>query len=90
MVFAKIMGVGDFIAIILILFAPVLPMKVILYGAAWLILKGGIFAMTGNIVSMLDVLCGLWTVALAFGAHSSTITIIVIIFLGQKVVFSML
>ena len=88
--FAKIMGVGDFIAIILILFAPVLPMRIVLYGAAWLILKGGLFAITGNIVSMLDVLCGLWTVALAFGAHSSTITIIVIIFLGQKVVFSML
>gem|GEM_PF-6919232 len=73
-----------------ILFAPVFPKNIILYGAAWLIIKGGIFAYTGNIVSMIDVLCGFYAVALAFGAHSTLLTVVAVIFLAQKVVFSML
>ena len=84
------MGVGDLIALILILFAPVFPKQIILYGAAYLIVKGGIFAYTGNIVSMLDVACGLYAVAVAFGHSSSLLTVLVVIFLAQKFVFSML
>ena len=84
------MGVGDLIALILILLAPVFPKNIILYGAAYLIIKGGIFAYTGNIVSMIDVACGLYAVAVAFGHSSSLLTVLVVIFLAQKFVFSML
>ena len=88
--FAKIMGVFDLYAIIAILLAPLFPIKLVLYGAGWLILKGGIFAMMGNIISYIDIFFGLYMVFLAFGISSSILTIIAIIYLGQKVLFSVI
>ncbi len=89
-VFAKILGLGDLFAMVIILFAPVFPKQIILYGAAFLILKGGLFAYTGNLTSLLDVGCGLYAVALAFGASSTILTVVTVIFLAQKAVFSWL
>ncbi len=88
MVFGKLMSIFDMYAILVMLLAPIFPLKWVLYGAGWLVLKGGIFAFQGNIVSMIDVFFGIYIVFVAFGISSTILTIIAIIYLGQKAAFA--
>lgn len=84
------MSIGDFYAILVILLAPIFPLKFILYGAGWLIVKGGLFAWAGNIVSFLDVGVGIYLLFVAFGVSSVILTVIAVLYLGQKILFSVL
>ena len=86
---AKLLAIVDLVAIFAILAAPILPVKVMMYSAGYLILKGGMFAiMSYDLASFLDLLCGVVIIFLAFDISNSTINLIVLLYLVQKVVFS--
>jgi len=84
----KLLALLDLGAVIAVLAAPILPQKMMLYAGAYLMGKGGFFAMSGNIISILDVICGILILLLAFGISHSTINLFIIIFLIQKIIFS--
>lgn len=85
----KILAIVDLVAVFAILAAPILPTKVIIYCAGYLIMKGGFFAITSyDIASILDVICGIIIILLAFGISHGTVNIIVLLYLIQKAVFS--
>ncbi|MFH1399679.1 MAG: hypothetical protein ABIG95_06220 [Candidatus Woesearchaeota archaeon] len=60
------------------------PKTLAFYLAGYLILKGGFFALGGNIVSFLDVGCGFYLILLSLGHASSFLTLFAVIFLIQK------
>lgn len=84
----KLLGLADLAAVITIIAAPILPANIIIYSAGYLIFKGGLFAINGNIISVLDVVCGIFTLLLAFDISHPYITLFMLIFLVQKVFFS--
>ncbi|MBI2147068.1 hypothetical protein HYU19_01165 [Candidatus Woesearchaeota archaeon] len=84
----KLLGLADLAAVLVILAAPILPMNIIIYSAGYLIFKGGLFAINGNIISILDVVCGILTLLMAFDISSPFITLFMLVFLVQKVFFS--
>ena len=86
---AKILGIGDLLSGMCILLASVFPAAWVIVFAKYLILKGGIFAVMGNVVSMIDVACGVYMIFLAFGYGWVVLNIIVIVFLIQKGLISL-
>tara|TARA_Y100000310_G_scaffold345618_1_gene467378 strand:- start:15717 stop:15974 length:258 start_codon:yes stop_codon:yes gene_type:complete len=85
------MGTIDLMVTLIILFYTLFPKSIIFYGAFYLIVKGLIFVLTSkDFASYIDVICGVYTVFLALGISHPIITIAVALFLGQKVVFSLL
>ena len=85
----KLLGGFDLIAVIVIFFSSIFPQKLLLYAAGYLLFKGMFFAMGGDIASIIDVLCGVYVVLISYGISSSFITVLVLIYLVQKVVFSL-
>ena len=86
----KILGVGDLITGIIVALSSIFPKGIILLGAKWLIIKGGFFALTGNMVSFIDVFCGVYVIFLAFGYNVTSLTILVAIWVFQKAIFSLI
>lgn len=86
----KIMGIMDFIAVVGILFAFIMPAKLLFYIGAYLIIKGGTFAYLGNIVSLIDVFCGLYALLLIAGVSFTVVTVLVLLYLAQKALFSLI
>ena len=87
----RALGLGDLITVLIVIFAQSLPHKAIIYGAFFLLLKGGLFfMMTRDIASIIDFTVGIYMVFLAFGAYSQFFHFLSIIFLGQKGLFSLL
>ena len=84
----KILGLADVVAAIVILAAPILPTNILVYSAGYLIFKGGLFALSGNVISILDIICGIFTLLIAFDISHPIITLFVLVFLVQKVFFS--
>jgi len=89
----KIFGVLDLIAAIIFglsycfHFIPKTMMFVI---AGYLILKGGIFLLTRDIASIIDVGCGIIIILSVFFNISHLIFIVTLIFLIQKGLFSLM
>jgi len=87
----KLLGIGDLIAaatIVMLAFTPiVLPKKLIFYAAAYLVLKGGLFWLSGDGVSFIDVLCGAYIIMLSIGLSVTLISVLAVIFLVQKNTF---
>lgn len=90
----KIMGFGDFVAalttVLIAVFPALLPRTIIFYIAGYLILKGGMFALSGNFISYIDVFCGLYLILMTYGISFTIVTIFVALFLFQKNIFSFL
>ncbi len=90
----KILGVGDVIAALttalVAAFPVLLPKRLVFYIAGYLILKGGMFATSGNIISYIDVFCGIYLMLLTYGISFKIITFFVVIFLIQKNIISFL
>ena len=85
----KIFGVFDLFCSLSILY-PILPEPVIVKLGSLLTLKGLVFAMTtADVASIIDIFCGIYIVAFAFGYVFSPISFIVIIYLVQKGLFSL-
>ena len=84
----KLLGIMDLAAVIAVLLAPALPAKVIMYIAAFVIMKGLFFGMTRSIINLLDIVCGVLIALMAFHITSTPIIIIITLFLLQKAFFS--
>ncbi len=69
--------------------SAIMPQKMIVYTGGYLMFKGLFFGMAGNIVSVLDAICGIFVVLMAFGITNTFIIVVVILFLLQKALFSM-
>ena len=77
------------LAVLTVIASPVIPMRFILIIGALLVFKGGFFALQGDAISFLDVICGFLILFLAFDVFSTIIMIIVVLFLLQKIFFTM-
>jgi hypothetical protein len=86
----KVLGALDLACVIAILFAAAFPQKLILLFAIYLMGKGGIFALSGDVVSYIDVVCGIYMLLLAFGMVNLVVSGIFAAYLGQKSIFSLL
>ena len=86
----KIMGAVDFCAALILLFNGVMPEKLIGYVASYLIGKGVLFGMAGDIASFIDTGVGIYAIFVAFGLSSTLLTTIATIYLLQKAVISFL
>ena len=88
--FVKILGVGDLITGIIVALSAIFPKAAILFAVKWLIIKGGLFALTGNMISFIDVFLGVYVIFLAFGHGITSLTIVTAIWVLQKAVFSLI
>ncbi len=86
----KLLGLFDLAAVMIILLSSVLPMKVVLYTGGLLVMKGLIFSLGGSLISLLDVLCGVLVILIAFKITSGIIILLVVLFLVQKALLSMI
>jgi len=84
----KLLGILDLIAVISILFAGFLPNRFLITIALLLIVKGTFFFITGNIMSILDGIAGVYLILLAFNVSVFIISLILAIYLGQKAIMS--
>jgi len=91
-ILGKTLAAADFIAIILILFSPLFSYDVLLIGAFFLIFKGGFFFLLsgGGFVNGMDMFCGMYLLLLAVGLSFSLVTLVSVLFLGQKVLMGFL
>ena len=86
----KLLGVADILAIIALLFVTLLPRKLVLIMALYLIFKGVIFMLGGGIFpSFLDLTSGVYIAAASYGISHWIPTLAVIIFLIQKALLSL-
>ena len=88
--FYKLFALVDIIAILAVVASPLLPLKAILAAGLLLLFKGAFFAMRGDVLSLLDVVCGMCIAFLAFGIGNTILLVVVVLFLLQKVFFSMI
>lgn len=86
----KILGLGDLLCIFAILFAKFLPLQIIILAAFYLIIKGMVFALGGDIVSFMDIGIGIYLLLTTINISSTFVTTIAVIFLAQKAIFSLL
>ncbi len=84
----RLLGVGDLLAAIILLLVGGVPAGLARGFAFYLIAKGGIFAVMGDKISILDILCGCYLLAAAYGFSVTLISVIAALFLVQKAVFS--
>jgi hypothetical protein len=86
----KAMGLMDFISGILIFFSFMMPRKVLLLVALYLLFKGFLFGYTGNIISWIDFMCGVYVFIIAFDVYLLILNIGFAIYLVQKSFFSLI
>ncbi len=86
----KLLGIIDLAAVIAVLLSPILPTRVLLALGIFIILKGLTFGITRSVMNLLDIVCGLLIILMAFKITSLTIIILVTLFLLQKAFFSII
>lgn len=86
----KLLGFIDLAAVIAVLLSSILPTRVLLALGIFIILKGFTFGITRSVMNMLDIVCGVLIILMAFKITSLTIIILVTLFLLQKALFSVL
>ncbi|HLD06688.1 MAG TPA: hypothetical protein VJC16_04095 [Candidatus Nanoarchaeia archaeon] len=84
----KIMGGIDLVASIILFFNGVMPEKLLGYVASYLIGKGVLFGMSGDIASYIDAGIGVYAIFLSFGLSSTILSTLATIYLLQKAVIS--
>jgi len=84
----KILGALDIITAVLIGFAENLPREIIAIGGLYLIVKGAVFLLQGDKISLADLTIGIYMIFLSTGNNYMIISIITIAFLAQKGVVS--
>jgi hypothetical protein len=89
LVLAKLLGVGDLLAVIVLLFSAIFPQHIITWIATFIILKGVMFGMMKNFVSYIDVVVGIYIVFVGYGISHWVPTLGSALFLGQKGLFSL-
>lgn len=87
----KILGFADILAIIALLAAKILPKQLVIIMALYLILKGLLFLIIGgSFTNLIDTSSGLYLVFAAYGISHWIPTTIVVIFILQKAIISLL
>ena len=86
---AKMLGFADLLSATTIIAAAHFPPVIVFFFAKYLLIKGGVFAIMGNVVSMIDVGIGLYMLFIAFGHSHIILSFLAIIFLFQKGLFSL-
>jgi hypothetical protein len=90
MIILWIFSIIDFTIALIIISASILPQKAVFYGALYMLGKGGFFAYTGDFISWLDIIVGVYMLFLVFGVGNIWISLIAFFYLLQKVVMSAL
>lgn len=86
----RLLGIVDLLAAFAILLAGGVPYGISRALALYLISKGGLFALMGDRISILDLLCGLYLLAASNGISWTIASIAAAIFLVQKAVLSLM
>ena len=86
----RVLGVLDLVGALLLLAHPIVPKAVLLYFAMYLMFKGGYFAFRYNIASIIDTAFGVYMIAVAYGFSVNILSLIGLIYLGQKGLVSLL
>lgn len=88
--FTKTLGLLDIIAALIIIAYSILPSKLILFAALYLVIKGVLFALTSScFINYIDIFTGLYIMLLYFGISFSFVTVLCLLFLMTKGVLSM-
>ena len=85
----RALGVFDMTISTFILFSTLFPATWLFTAGAYLVVKGGWFALLGNVISYLDVMIGVYLFLLSFGIGHGVLSIIAMLFLVQKGIVSM-
>jgi hypothetical protein len=91
MALLQLLGLFDTVCIIIFVLTQFfsIPDKALYIIGAYLIIKGVLFTvMSKDIASIIDLICGLYALSIVLGFFNPIITLIVILYLAQKVVFS--
>ena len=86
----KILGIADVIAVLVLLLSSLIPSEFVLLMGVYLLAKGGFFLLTGDWLSSLDVGAAVYFMFAANGVTNVIVTTLVVLFLLQKSVFSLL
>ncbi|MBS3175104.1 hypothetical protein J4440_04445 [Candidatus Woesearchaeota archaeon] len=86
----KLLGITDLLVLVSLLLVSYLPETLVIIMAVYLIIKGVIFTLFGDPISLADIFCGLYIVSAAYGLAHWSITLIIIVFILQKSVVSIL
>ena len=86
----KLLGVMDLAAVIIVLLAPALPQRMVIYVAIFIAMKGLLFGPLRSIMNLLDIVCGVLIALMAFGITSTLIIVLIVLFLLQKAFFSVI
>jgi len=87
---AKLLGILDLICVLAIFLVNLLPNQLIMNLGMLLTMKGIIFASMRNLVSILDVVAGIYMGLLIYGVRNKVITVFLLIYLAQKGLLSLL
>ena len=86
----KLLGFTDILAIVALLGASMLPQISVLIMGLYLIIKGVLFMILGGqLPNILDIICGFYIVTVSYGLSHWVINLIVILYIGQKAIISL-
>ena len=86
----KLLGFADILAIISLLASNILPQSLVLIMGLYLIGKGVLFIILGGqLPNILDILCGFYILLVSYGISNWVISLIVIFYIGQKAIISL-
>ncbi len=84
-----LLGKADLITVLILLGAAVLPKKLLLFAAVYLLIKGGIFIfMNRDFASYGDFASGLYLLILSFGLHIPVVHQVILFWLIQKTILT--
>lgn len=83
-----LLRIVDVLALLAALLSVVFPASWVGFAGVLLFAKGLLFSWTLDVVSFLDMICGLVLIGMALGFSFMLLKVIVILFLAQKVVMS--
>ena len=88
--FIKVLGVIDLIAAVSLLLSSILPKEWVLLMGIYLLLKGGLFLLSGDLMSLLDITVAIYFILVANEISMVVVTALATLFLLQKGAFSVL
>lgn len=85
----RLLGILDLISAAIILLAATMPHKIVWAVGVYLITKGGLFALSGDFMSFVDVSIGFYVLALSYGFAVTIVTVLILVYMAQKSVMSL-
>ena len=82
----KVFGLADILSVLALSIAPVLPPSLVLIMALYLMLKGLIFSLMGDMISLIDILIGFYILLVSAGLSQWIITLIASVYILQKAI----